>query len=85
MDPIFNFMDYSDDLCLYTWTEGQIIRVRSQLETYRLGGGSFTQGEDLPLADGVPSDSIDLFEGQVQHYFLEVGGGTRVSGVWIHF
>jgi len=78
-DPIHNFMDYSDDLCLYTWTEGQLIRIKSQLDTYRLGGGQFMAREDLPLVDGVPADPISLFEGEVQHYFLEVDGGLLVS------
>lgn len=34
-DPIHNFMDYSDDSCLTTFTPGQAKRMKSQLRTYR--------------------------------------------------
>lgn len=34
-DPINNFMDYSDDACMNTFTAGQISRMQSQMATYR--------------------------------------------------
>ncbi|KAH0587191.1 hypothetical protein H2248_006001 [Termitomyces sp. 'cryptogamus'] len=34
-DPIHNFMDYSDDACMTSFTLGQIDRMRSQMLTYR--------------------------------------------------
>jgi hypothetical protein len=34
-DPINNFMDYSDDVCLDTFTPGQIDRLRTNLAFYR--------------------------------------------------
>lgn len=78
-------MDYSDDLCLYTFTEGQIIRAKSQVETYRLGvgggGGGGGGREDLVLADGVLSEGISLFEGEMQHFSLEVAANSRVTCV----
>ncbi|EJD37484.1 metalloprotease [Auricularia subglabra TFB-10046 SS5] len=35
LDPIHNFMDYSDDACINRFTAGQIIRMREQLFKYR--------------------------------------------------
>ncbi|KAF9452929.1 metalloprotease [Macrolepiota fuliginosa MF-IS2] len=34
-DPIHNFMDYSDDVCMREFTAGQISRLRSQISVYR--------------------------------------------------
>ncbi|KAG9095088.1 hypothetical protein FS749_011124 [Ceratobasidium sp. UAMH 11750] len=35
VDPIHNYMDYSDDQCMTEFTPGQIIRMREQIATYR--------------------------------------------------
>ncbi|KAF5369763.1 hypothetical protein D9758_001331 [Tetrapyrgos nigripes] len=35
VDPIHNFMDYSDDACMTEFTPGQITRLKSQMATYR--------------------------------------------------
>jgi hypothetical protein len=35
LDPIHNFMDYSDDDCLTEFTPDQVVRLRGQLNTYR--------------------------------------------------
>ncbi|KAG6855547.1 hypothetical protein H0H87_001307, partial [Tephrocybe sp. NHM501043] len=37
VDPIHNFMDYSDDACLDNFTPGQSRRAQDQLDTYRIG------------------------------------------------
>jgi hypothetical protein len=34
-DPIYNFMDYTDDSCMNTFSAGQITRMNSLLATYR--------------------------------------------------
>jgi len=35
LDPIHNFMDYSDDGCMTMFSKGQIARLQAQLRTYR--------------------------------------------------
>ncbi|TFK33016.1 Metalloprotease [Crucibulum laeve] len=35
VDPIHNFMDYTDDSCMTAFTPGQGTRIRAQLRTYR--------------------------------------------------
>src|SRR5438876_217632 len=37
LDPIYNFMDYTDDACMNTFTSGQDSRMDSMFSTYRLG------------------------------------------------
>jgi hypothetical protein len=36
-DPIDNFMDYSDDSCMNKFTTGQVSRLQSQMQAYRIG------------------------------------------------
>ncbi|CCO34847.1 Extracellular metalloprotease 1 [Rhizoctonia solani AG-1 IB] len=35
VDPIHNYMDYSDDSCMTEFTAGQTLRLQSQISTYR--------------------------------------------------
>ncbi len=37
LDPIENFMDYTDDSCMFKFSSGQDVRMDSQFTTYRLG------------------------------------------------
>jgi hypothetical protein len=37
VDPIHNFMDYTDDDCMFEFTSGQNGRVDAQVSAYRYG------------------------------------------------
>lgn len=37
LDPVENFMDYTDDACMFKFTSGQDSRMDSQFTTYRFG------------------------------------------------
>ena len=37
LDPITNFMDYTDDACMFTFSGGQDTRMKAAFSSYRLG------------------------------------------------
>ncbi|MEL0153603.1 MAG: zinc metalloprotease, partial [Halieaceae bacterium] len=36
LDDVFNYMDYTDDSCMFQFSEGQVVRAYEQSLTYRL-------------------------------------------------
>jgi hypothetical protein len=73
VDPIHNMMDYSSDNCLYEFVPGQALIMQAQWEIYRIG-----VREDLSVADGIPTEPLALFQGEVQNYIFVEAAGTRV-------
>jgi len=73
-DPIHNFMDYSDDFCLYEFTANQITRMHAQFNLYRSG---FRQ--NIALMDGVSSQPTDIRQYELQTYILNSSEGARVE------
>jgi hypothetical protein len=41
LDPVNNFMDYSDDACLTEFSQGQILRMNASFTTYRIDDNSW--------------------------------------------
>lgn len=55
VDPIHNFMDYSFDSCMDTFTPGQGERIRAQVGTYRTGKPIAAPGDAAPTASSETS------------------------------
>jgi hypothetical protein len=70
LDPVFNFMDYSDDVCLYEFTDGQTTVMQACWDMYRLGNGS--DRPEIELSLGVPSAPLYLVPGESQVYRLDI-------------
>ncbi len=58
-DMVENYMDYSDDTCMDTYTQGQADRMEACLTSSRAQLGS-TGGDDLYEENDSPSDAYDL-------------------------
>jgi hypothetical protein len=74
-DPIHNYMDYSDDNCMYEFSPGQAVAMKAQYELYRMGG--LREREDLSVGDGIPTDPLSLFLGEVQIFIFAAAPGIR--------
>lgn len=69
LDPIFNFMGYSDDVCLYEFTPDQRAAIRDTLLTYRTPGTNIDPEQAVILRGGASSrwdDSLKLSGGSSQ-------------------
>ena len=67
-------MDYSDDRCLFEFTESQIDRMIAQYSLYRSG-----LRQVVDLLDGVQSDPTDMEQYELQTYRMNVSPGKRVE------
>jgi hypothetical protein len=64
-DPVFNFMDYSHDICLYKkFTFGQKLVMEAVWDIYRLGNDA--ERAEIALTLGVASDPVDMIAEEFQ-------------------
>jgi hypothetical protein len=57
-DPIHNFMDYSDDACMFEFTPGQNDRIDWAMSTYRPLMGTVGKAANL-ASRGLPEEQLD--------------------------
>ncbi len=77
LDPIHNFMDYSDDICLYKWTPGQIDVMHANIEFYR--SGITADFNPVQLTTGVLSDKYTMPDGLGRQFYMDVPASATIT------
>jgi hypothetical protein len=69
-DPVFNFMDYSNDECMYEFTVGQRLVMEAVWDIYRLGNDA--ERAEIVLTQGESSDPLYLGPEERQVYKIDI-------------
>jgi len=76
VDPIHNYMDNSDDVCRYTWSQGQIETMHANYEYYRQQRRPDIR--PVLLVDGVWSDKYTMPAGIDRQFYIYVPNNSKV-------
>jgi hypothetical protein len=77
IDPIFNYMDYSDDRCRFHFTPGQVLLMQACYDTFRLKQKK--KRDVISLTNNVPSDPLFLAPRQRQIFSMETRSPVRCT------
>ncbi|GAX19766.1 pappalysin-1 [Fistulifera solaris] len=69
-DPVNNFMDYSDDVCMFEFTSGQVVVMAANYRAYR--SVSPTEYDPVVLEDGVLAGPFGLVSNQMRTFTMDV-------------
>lgn len=79
VDPIHNFLDYSDDRCMFHFTEGQVRMMQASYDVFRLG--NVEELEEITLSNGVESEVTFIGPRQRQVFSLETTANSVTCSV----